>query len=76
MYPVSQVKGLIRLECFNLIAPQATWNHVWLAEFRTIAKAEKWIDAQVVPHQSYASDRISQLTCRWTPTYFTNWVQK
>lgn len=76
MYPVSQVKELIRLECFNLIAPQATWSRVWLAEFRTIARAEKWIDAQAVSHQSYSSDRIFQLTRRWAPTYFTSWVQK
>ncbi len=74
MRAVAHAQGLMRLECFKLMAPQAAWHRVWLAEFPTVAGAEVWIDTEVFPGQGCEAERVFQLTRRWAPAYFASWV--
>ncbi len=66
--------GLMRLECFKLIAPRADWHHVWLAEFATFDSAEEWVQAEKGPAHGCLSERSFLLTRKWAPEYFASWV--
>ena len=66
--------GLMRIECFKLIAPQADWHHVWLAEFPGIEDAEEWIQTEKGPAHGCLSERSFVLTRKWAPEYFASWV--
>ena len=66
--------GLLRLECFKLLAPHADWHHVWLAEFPEFASAEAWIQAEKGPAHGCLSERSFVLTRKWAPAYFASWI--
>lgn len=66
--------GLLRLESFSLLAPQAAWQRVWLAEFPGIAGAEAWIQAEKDPAHSAGRECSFLLTRKWAPAYFAAWV--
>ena len=56
MRSVASEQGLMRLEVFKLIAPQAGWHRAWLIEFPTLTGAEAWIEAELrPPHRGYSS---------------------
>ena len=70
-----QEHGLLRLESFRLLAPQAAWQRVWLAEFPDIAGAEAWIQAEKDPAHGAGRERSFLLTRKWAPAYFAAWVK-
>jgi len=49
MKEVANEHGLMRLEGFQLIAPQDEWHRAWVIEFPTMAGAEAWMEAEVLP---------------------------
>lgn len=65
---------LLRLECFKLMAPQADWHHVWMAEFPTLKSAEAWIQAEKGPAHGCLSERSFALARKWAPDYFASWI--
>lgn len=71
-----QEHGLLRLECFQLIAPQAEWHHVWLAEFAAFESAEAWVQLEKGPGHGCLSERSFALTRKWAPAYFAGWTYK
>jgi len=74
MQSVAQDYGLMRLEGFKLIGPQADWHRAWVIEFPTLAGAEAWIDAEIrPPHGSYAA-KVFYLARKWAPAYFASWI--
>lgn len=66
--------GLMRLECFQLLAPQAGWHHVWLAEFTAFESAEAWVQLEKGPGHGCLSERSFTLTRKWAPAYFAGWT--
>jgi hypothetical protein len=75
MGAICKTQGLLRLERFRLVAPQAHWDQVWLAEFPTFGGAEAWIQAERDPaHGCCQDDRSFVLTRKWAPAYFASWV--
>jgi hypothetical protein len=68
--------GLLRLECFKLMAPQAGWHQVWLAEFPAFESAEAWIQAEKGPGHGCLSERSFVLTRKWAPAYFAGWTYR
>ena len=71
---VAQEHGLIRLEAFQLIAPQNDWLHAYVVELPTLAGAEAWIHAErEPPHAAYSSNTM-HLAHRWAPAFFARWL--
>ena len=68
--------GLIRLECFALIAPNDAWHRLWLAEFPSIETAEAWIEAEVDPAHGRTATRVFHFARKWAPEYFTSWIPR
>lgn len=64
------------LEQFYLIAPQAKWNRAWLVELSTLDSAEAWIEAEAAAGQADTMKRHYQLTRKWAPSYFVNWIPR
>ena len=74
MQAVAREHGLMRLEAFKLIGPQAAWHRVWVIEFPTLEGAEAWVEAEVqLPHGRYATKTV-HLARKWAPDYFARWV--
>lgn len=69
-------RNLQRLECFKLMAPQAEWHHVWLAEFPSLAAAEEWIQIEKGPAHGSLSERSFALARKWAPEYFASWIPR
>ena len=71
---VAQSHGLIRLERFRLMAPQADWHEVCLAELPSFAAAEAWMEVETaLPYSSFALLNM-HLARKWAPAYFAQWV--
>lgn len=71
---VAQEHGLIRLEAFQLIAPQNDWLHAYVVEVPTLDAAEAWIHAErEPPHAAYSSKTV-HLAYRWAPAFFARWL--
>jgi hypothetical protein len=68
--------GLLRLECFKLIAPQADWHRVWLAEFPAVESVEAWIQVEKGRAHGHFAERSFALTRKWAPAYFASWIPK
>jgi len=68
--------GVTRLERFDLIAPTADWDRIWLVELPTINSAEAWIEAEAAASQGDMTTRHFQLTRKWAPDYFINWIPR
>jgi len=71
---VAQRHGLIRLELFRLMAPQADWHEVGLVELPSFAGAEAWMEAETaLPHSRFTVLNM-HLARKWAPAYFAQWV--
>jgi len=68
--------GLLRFECFTLVAPQAHWHHVFLAEFPTFTGAEAWVQAERHSAHGCFGERSFALARKWAPEYFASWIPK
>jgi len=76
MQQVAREHGLIRIEAFQAIDPPPDWHRAWLIEFPTLAGAEAWMDAEVLPpHGAYSSKQFF-LARRWAPDHFATWVRR
>ncbi|NKB68922.1 MAG: hypothetical protein GKR89_17790 [Candidatus Latescibacteria bacterium] len=71
---VSQQYKQIRCETFQLIAPQAAWHRVLIAEFPTQAGVQAWIDVFEQPAHKTLASRTFQLAQKWAPAYFATWL--
>ena len=74
MKSVAREHGLIRIEAFQLIAPQADWHRAYVIEVPTIEAAEEWMTAEMVPPQSSYSSKTMHLARRWAPRFFAGWL--
>lgn len=71
---VAQRHGLMRLEVFRLMAPQADWHEVGLVELPSFAGAEAWMEAETsLPYSSFVVLNM-HLARKWAPAYFARWV--
>ena len=71
---VAQRHGLMRLEVFRLMAPQADWHEVGLVELPSFAGAEAWMEAETsLPCSSFVVLNM-HLARKWAPAYFVQWV--
>ena len=75
MKSVAQEHGLIRLEAFQLMAPQPDWHRAYVIELPTITGAEAWMAAEMVPPQSAYSNKTMHLSRRWSPRFFAGWLR-
>ena len=74
MISVARKHRLMRLEAYQLIAPQPDWHHVWITEFPTLEGAEAWMSAELdSPHSRYTT-KSYYLTRKWAPEYFAGWI--
>ena len=71
---VAQRHGLMRLDMFRLMAPQADWHEVELVELPSFAGAEAWMEAETsLPYSSFVVLNM-HLARKWAPAYFVQWV--
>ena len=73
MLDVAKRHGLMRIDAFRLIAPKPDYHRAWLIEFPTLADAEAWLDAEVLPPHGRYSDKWYLLARPWAPEYFATW---
>ena len=71
---VARRHGLIRLELFRLMAPQADWQEVGLVELPSFAAAEAWMEAETAPPHGSLTLLTMHLARKWAPAYFARWV--
>lgn len=71
---VAQEHGLIRLEAFQLIAPQNDWLRAYVIELPTLAAAEAWILAERESPQAVYWSKTMHLAHRWAPAFFARWL--
>lgn len=70
---IARERGMLSLECFQLIDPIPAWHRVWICEFPDLSGAEAWIDAEAAPARAAHAERTSYLARRWAPAYFASW---
>ena len=73
MLGVARDRGLMRIEAFRLLAPKADYHRAWVIEFATLADAEAWLDAEVLPPHGRYSEKRYLLARPWAPEYFATW---
>ena len=73
---VGREHGLMRIEAYQLVAPQPDWHRAWIAEFPTLAGAEAWIDADLHPPHGRYTIKTYHLARKWAPEYFSGWVPR
>ena len=66
--------GMVRLDVYQLVAPQAGWHRAWVVEFPRLDGAEAWIEADARPPNSRYRSRTYHLAHKWAPAYFAGWV--
>ena len=71
---VEREHRLLRLDQYQLVAPQDTWHRSWVVEFPTLDGAEAWIEADARPPNSRYRTRTYHLAHKWAPEYFAGWV--
>lgn len=71
---VAKRHGLIRLELFRLMAPQADWHEVGLVELPSFAAAEAWMEAETALPHGNLTLLTMHLARKWAPAYFAQWV--
>lgn len=72
---VAQEHGLVRIEAFQLIAPQNDWLDTYVIELPTLAAAEAWMQAELEPPHAAYSSKTMHLSRRWAPAFFASWLQ-
>jgi hypothetical protein len=73
MKGVARKHGMMRIEAFAALSPQADWHRSWVMEFPTFEGAEAWIEAEVLPPHGRFSQKRYSLARRWAPDYFAAW---
>ena len=76
MVSTAREHGLMRLDGYQLIAPQADWHRAYVIELPTLQGAEAWMDAELVPPQGAYANKIMHLARRWAPEFFAGWVPR
>ena len=74
MSAVEREHALVRMDVYQLVAPQAEWHRAWVVEFPKLAGAEAWIEADARPPNSRYRSRTYHLARKWAPEYFAGWV--
>lgn len=74
MSAVEREHGMLRLDLYQLVAPQDAWHRAWVIEFPTLEGAEAWIEADSRPPSSRYRSRTYHLANKWAPEYFASWV--
>jgi len=73
MRGIAREHGLMRLEGFQLLSPQADWHRAWVIELPTLEAAEAWVAGEeALPHGMHAK-RTFYLARKWAPEYFATW---
>ncbi|MBP86593.1 MAG: hypothetical protein CMJ64_07755 [Planctomycetaceae bacterium] len=73
MQDIAREHGLIRIEGFQLLSPQADWHRAWVIELPTLKAAEAWVAGEeALPHGMHAR-RTIHLARKWAPEYFASW---
>jgi hypothetical protein len=76
MQSVAAQHGLMRLEGFKLVGPQADWHRAWIIELPTMEGIEAWIEAEVAPPLGRYGTKAYYLARKWSPAYFQTWVSQ
>ncbi len=76
MLSVAHEYGLMRLEGFKLITPQASWERFWVIEFPTLAGAEAWIDAEMAPPYGRYGYYEYYTARHWGRGHFSQWIMR
>ena len=74
MSTVAREHMLMRMDVYQLVAPQSAWHRAWVVEFPKLAGAEAWIEADACPPNSRYRSRVYHLARKWAPEYFAGWV--
>ena len=77
MKSVAREHGLIRLDAFQLMAPQPGWHRAYVIELPTIAAAEAWMDAEMAPPPVRPTP-TRRCTCpaAGAPRFFAGWLSE
>jgi hypothetical protein len=76
MKGIAREHGLMRLEGFQLLSPQADWHRAWVIELPTLEAAEAWVAGEeALPHGMHAK-RTIHLARKWAPEYFASWNKR
>ena len=76
MQCIAHKHGLMRLEGFQLLFPQADWHRAWVVELPTLEAAEEWVAGEAaLPHGMHAK-RTMHLARKWAPEYFATWSDR
>jgi hypothetical protein len=73
MRGVARDHGLMRIEAFRLLGPKADYHRAWVLEFGSLADAEAWLDAEVLPPHGRYSEKRYLVARPWAPEYFATW---
>jgi uncharacterized protein (DUF1330 family) len=73
MRAVARTRGLMRIDAYRLLAPKSDYHRAWVIEFPTLADAEAWLEAEVLPPHGRYSDKRYLLARPWAPEYFATW---
>lgn len=74
MRSIAEKHGLMRLEGFKLIAPQAGWHRAWLFEFPDHAGVDALIQGELAPPHGNYTSKVFYRAQRWAPEYCALWV--
>lgn len=74
MRAVAREHGMIRIDAFAALSPQADWHRAWIMEFPTFEGAEAWLEAEVLPPHGRYSEKRYMLARRWAPEHFAAWT--
>lgn len=74
MKSVAREHGLMRIEAFQLIAPQPDWHRAYVIELPTLEAVEAWMEAEMLPPQAVYSNKTMHLARRWAPRFFSSWL--
>ena len=75
MQEIAREHGLMRLEGFQLLTPQADWHRAWIIELPTLEAAEAWVAGEEAPPHGIHARRKIYLARKWAPEYFASWSQ-
>ena len=73
---IARKHGLMRLEGFQLMAPQNDWHRAWVMELPTLEAAEAWIEGELKPPIGAYANKQMYLARKWAPSFFAGWVPR
>ena len=74
MKAIAKEHGLMALEAYKFVAPQAGWHQLWMAEYPNQEGAEAWMLAEQGSAAAGYGFKQMQLARRWSPDYFARWA--